>query len=187
MSTNNLKKHYLEKVLPQLKKKFGAKSAFAVPRLLKIVVNMGLGEASDDKKVIEENLPLLASITGQKPKVTKARLSISGFSLREGSPIGLMVTLRKEKMWSFLEKLIKIVLPRLRDFQGVSRKSFDGRGNYTLGVRELIVFPEVDYDQVSKVRGFEITIVTSADDNKQALMLLEALGLPFEKEIKKNG
>jgi large subunit ribosomal protein L5 len=181
MSTNALAKFYQKKVVPKLLQKLGLKSRLAVPRLVKIVVNFGLGEAVEDKKVIEKAKPIVASLTGQKPKETRAKAAISGFKLRQGVTIGLMVTLRGEKMFDFLEKLTKIVLPRLRDFQGVSRRSFDGHGNYTLGLQEQIVFPEVDYEKIDKTRGLEITLVTSTDSDRQAQILLEELGLPFEK------
>ncbi|MBN1262961.1 MAG: 50S ribosomal protein L5 [Candidatus Pacebacteria bacterium] len=182
MSTNNLRKYYQEKVVGSLVKKLGLTNPLAAPRIEKIVVNVGLGEAVADKTVIEKVALILTLITGQKPKVTKARVSISTFKLREGMPIGLMVTLRRERMFDFLEKLIRIVLPRLRDFQGLSFKGFDGRGNYSLGLKEQITFPEADYDKIDKVRGLEITLVTSAGSDDKARLLFEELGMPFEKK-----
>ena len=154
----------------------------AKPKVEKIVVNIGLGEAASDKKVIEAASRDLAAITGQKPKVTRARVSIAGFKLRKGDPIGLVVTLRGKRMNDFFQKLVKIVLPRLRDFQGVSLKSFDGHGNYSLGIPEQIVFPEVDYEKIDKVRGLEITIVTNTDSDEEAKKLLASMEMPFEKK-----
>jgi len=181
---SDLKKTYQQKIVPRLLKELNLKNPWAVPRIEKVVINVGLGEAVADKGVIEKVAEVLKAITGQKPKITKARLSVSGFKLREGSPIGLAVTLRQDRMFHFLEKLFKIVFPRLRDFQGLSPKSFDGRGNYTLGLPEQTIFPEVDYDKIDKIRGLEITIVTSAESDEKAKLLLEKLGMPFEKELK---
>ena len=147
-----------------------------------MVINLGIGEGATDKSVIEKASQDLAVITGQRPKIAKARVSVAGFKLREGDPIGLVVTLRGERMYNFLEKLFKIVLPRMRDFQGLSIKSFDGRGNYNLGILEYTVFPEIDYSKVEKVRGFQITVVTNAGDDQRAKRLLELLGMPFMKE-----
>lgn len=182
MSSNNLKVKYQKEIAPQLTKDFGLNNPLAAPKLEKIVINIGLSETLDDKKVLEAASEDLAVITGQKPKITRARQSIAGFKLRKGQPIGLMVTLRGQRMYDFLEKLVKVVLPRLRDFQGVSLESFDGQGNYSLGLPEQIVFPEIDYAKVDKVRGLEITIVTNAQIDEKAKRLLELLGLPFEKE-----
>jgi large subunit ribosomal protein L5 len=182
MSNVNLKEKYQKTISPRLAKEMGLKNILAVPQLEKIVVNIGLKEAMDDKKVIEAASNDLAVITGQRPKITKARRSIAGFKLRAGQPIGLAVTLRGQRMYDFLEKLIKVVLPRLRDFQGVSLAGFDGRGNYSLGIPEQIVFPEIDHAKVDKVRGLEITLVTRAKTNDEAKKLLALLGLPFEKE-----
>jgi large subunit ribosomal protein L5 len=178
---SELAKKYQEEVVPELMDKLGFDNPWAVPRLVKVVVNIGLGEAIDDSKIIKNVSSALVSITGQQPKVTRARQAISGFKLRKGAPIGLMVTLRGKRMHFFLERLFRIVLPRLRDFQGVPLKSFDGRGNYTLGLPEQTVFPEVDYEKIDKVRGLEVTIVTTANSDKQAKALLSSLGMPFEK------
>jgi large subunit ribosomal protein L5 len=176
-----LKKNYIEKIKPQLKKEFGIKNIMAIPELKKIVVNMGIGEAIKDKKIVEEFESQLAIITGQKPRFNKARKAVSGFTLRQGQIIGLSVTLRGKRMYDFYEKLVSIVLPRLRDFQGVSLKSFDGQGNYSLGILEQTVFSEIDYSKINKVKGLEITFVTSTKDNMQAKRLLELLGMPFAK------
>jgi large subunit ribosomal protein L5 len=178
---SDLKKTYQQKIVPRLLKELNLKNPWAVPKIEKVVINVGLGEAVTDKGVIEKVAEVLKAITGQKPKTTKARLSVSGFKLRKGSPIGLAVTLRQDRMFHFLEKLFKIVLPRLRDFQGLSPKSFDGKGNYTLGLPEQTIFPEVDYDKIDKIRGLEITIVTSAESDEKAKLLLEKLGMPFER------
>ena len=177
----NLEERYQKEIKAKLVKEFKLKSILAVPRVEKVVVNMGIGEATEDKKIIEKASADLQAITGQKPKLAKARLSIAGFKLREGNVIGLVVNLRGERMYIFLEKLFKIVLPRLRDFKGVSLKGFDGQGNYNLGIREQIVFPEVDYAKIDKVRGLQITFVTNAGDDGKAKRLLVELGMPFEK------
>lgn len=181
-----LQEVYRQKIVPQLQKEFELNNSLAVPRVVKVVINVGIKEAAKDKGVLQKGINYLAQIAGQKPKVTRARLSIAGFQLREGSPVGLTVILRKQRMYEFLDKLLTIVLPRVRDFQGVKRGAFDGSGNYTLGLREQIVFPEVDYDKIDRVRGLEITLVTNTDDDKQAKRLLELLGMPFEKK-EKNG
>ena len=186
MPGGDLKKEYQEKIVPRLAKEFGLKNPLAVPKVEKIVVNIGLGEAVEDKKVIASASQDLATITGQKPRVAKARVAISGFKLRKGQAIGVSVTLRGQRMYDFLEKLFKIVLPRTRDFQGLSDQSFDGRGNYSLGVAEQIVFPEIDYAKVDKVRGLQITIVTNAQSNKRAKKLLVELGAPFKGKDGKN-
>jgi large subunit ribosomal protein L5 len=153
-----------------------------VPRITKVVINIGMGEANENPKAMDAAVKDLGAITGQKPIITKARKSIANFKLREGRAIGTAVTLRGEKMWAFLDRLMNIVLPRVRDFRGVSAESFDGRGNYTLGLREQIIFPEIEYDKVDKVRGMEITIVTTAPTDEQAAALLQMLGMPFRKE-----
>ena len=177
----NLKQKYQQKIIPQLAKELGLKNRLAAPKVVKVVVNMGVGEGASEKGSIEKPSQDLAVITGQKPKITKARASVAGFRLRAGAPIGLAATLRSKRMYDFLEKLFKIVLPRLRDFQGLPVGSFDGRGNYSLGISEYTVFPEIDYSKVEKVRGLEITIVTNAGDDQKAKRLLELLGMPFEK------
>jgi len=171
---------YKDSVVPELVKKFGYTSVMQVPRLEKITLNMGLGEALADKKVLESATSDMQSIAGQKPVVTKARKSVAGFKIREGYPIGAKVTLRGERMWDFLERLISIALPRVRDFRGLNPKSFDGRGNYSMGVREQIIFPEIDYDKVDKIRGLDITITTSAKSNEEGHALLAAFGYPFK-------
>jgi large subunit ribosomal protein L5 len=181
MQTVSLKEHYKEKVVDELIKRHGYKNVMAVPRLEKITLNMGLGEAREDTKVLERAGRELAQIALQRPVVTKARKSVSNFKIRAGMPIGLMVTLRGDRMWVFLEKLIGIALPRVRDFRGVSANSFDGRGNYSLGVREQLVFPEISFDQVDGVRGMDISIVTTAKTDEEARSLLELLGMPFRK------
>ncbi|MCS7246323.1 MAG: 50S ribosomal protein L5 [Thermomicrobium sp.] len=174
-----LKRLYREVVVPRLMQEFGYPHRFAVPRIEKIVLNIGLGEAVSNPKAIDHALNDLAAISGQRPVVTRARKSIAAFRLRKGMPIGVMVTLRGNRMWDFLDRLIAIALPRIRDFRGVSTRSFDGRGNYTLGLREQLVFPEVDYDKIDKVRGLEVSIVTTARTDAEARRLLELLGMPF--------
>lgn len=171
---------YKDSVVPELVKKFGYTSVMQVPRLEKITLNMGLGEALADKKVIEAATGDMQAIAGQKPVVTRARKSVAGFKIREGYPIGAKVTLRGERMWDFLERLITIALPRVRDFRGLNPKSFDGRGNYSMGVREQIIFPEIDFDKVDKVRGLDITITTSAASNEEGHALLAAFNFPFK-------
>lgn len=182
---SEFKQKYQQKIAPSLAKEFGLKNILSVPKVVKVVINMGLGEGAQDKSVIENASQELAVITGQKPRVARARQSIAGFKLREGDPIGLMVTLRGKRMYDFLEKLFKIVFPRVRDFRGVPLKSFDGQGNYSLGLAEQIVFPEIDYGKVAKSRGLEITVVTNAKDDQKAKKLLELLGMPFEKETER--
>jgi len=179
---SNLRKKYQQEIVPKLTKEFGLKNILSTPKIEKVVVNIGIGEAAQDKNLLDLTTQYLATITGQRPKITRARKAIAGFKLKTGDPIGLMVTLRGERMYDFLEKLFKIVLPRLRDFQGVSLKSFDGRGNYNLGLSELTVFPEVEYGKISRVWGLEITIVTNAGGDEKAKRLLEELGMPFEKQ-----
>lgn len=171
---------YKDSVVPELMKKFGYTSVMQVPRLEKITLNMGLGEALADKKVLEAATSDMQAIAGQKPVVTRARKSVAGFKIREGYPIGAKVTLRGERMWDFLERLITIALPRVRDFRGLNPKSFDGRGNYSMGVREQIIFPEIDFDKVDKVRGLDITITTSAASNEEGHALLAAFNFPFK-------
>ena len=171
---------YKEKVVGELTEKFGYKSPMEVPRLLKITLNMGLSEAVADKKIIEHAVGDLTKIAGQKPVVTKARKAIAGFKIREGYPIGCMVTLRGARMYEFLDRLIAVALPRIRDFRGINSKGFDGRGNYTLGITEQIIFPEIDIDKVSKVRGMDITFVTTATTDEEAMELLKEFGVPFK-------
>ena len=179
---NIMRQKYQTEVAPALQKALGLENVMEIPRIKKVVVNIGLGEAIDNPKALDAAVVDLTAITGQKPVVTKARKSIANFKLREGKAIGTSVVLRGEKMWAFLDRLMNIVLPRVRDFRGVSAESFDGRGNYTLGLREQIIFPEIEYDKVDKVRGMEITIVTSAPTDDQAAALLQMLGMPFRKE-----
>ncbi len=174
-----LQDQYNKDVVPKLKEKFRYRNVMQVPRLSKVVVNMGLGDAIENVKVIETAAAEIGIITGQKPVVTKARKSIANFKLREGVPIGVMVTLRRDRMYHFLDKLMSIALPRVRDFKGVSPKGFDGRGNYTLGVKEQILFPEVNYDKIEKIRGMNITIVTTARTDEEGLELLRLMGMPF--------
>ena len=170
---------YKEECVPAMMQEFRYKSPMQVPRLEKIVVNMGLGEASQNIKILDSASVELAAITGQKPVITRARKSIAAFKLREGMPIGCMVTLRRERMFEFLDRLVNVALPRVRDFRGVSDKAFDGRGNYTLGIKEQIIFPEIDYDKIDKIKGMNITIVTSAKSDEEARFLLRRLGMPF--------
>ncbi len=179
MST--FKELYKNEIADSLMKKFNYKSKMEVPKLEKIVINMGVGEAAHDSKFIEAAVKDLELIAGQKPVVTKARKSIAGFKLREGQTIGAKVTLRGENMYNFMEKLVKIALPRVRDFRGISKTAFDGKGNYTLGVKEQIIFPEVEYDQILKIRGMDIVFVTTAKSNEEALELLNGFGMPFRK------
>lgn len=178
---SNIQKLYRDSVKTQLMTEHGYKSIMQVPTLDKIVINMGLGEAAQNSKLIEEAVEELKVISGQKPIVTIAKNSIAGFKLREEQPIGCKVTLRGEQMYNFLDKLVMVALPRVRDFQGISHKSFDGRGNYTLGITEQIIFPEIDYDKVNKIKGMDITFVTTANSNEEGLSLLTKLGMPFTK------
>jgi large subunit ribosomal protein L5 len=176
-----LKEKYLTEVVPQLKTTLGYTNVMQLPELEKIVLNIGLGEAIQDSKALEAAEKDLSTISGQRPVITKAKKSIAPFKLRAGMPIGMMVTLRGKRMYDFFDKLVNIVLPRFRDFRGVSRDSFDGRGNYSLGIKEQIVFPEIDYDKIDKVRGFEVTIVTTAKNDDEARTLLEIMGMPFRR------
>ena len=173
--------YYRDQVVNELKNKFGYKSVMQVPRIEKITLNMGVGEALTDKKLLDNAVADLAAISGQKPLVTKARKSVAGFKIRQGYPIGCKVTLRGKRMWEFLERLITIAVPRIRDFRGLSAKSFDGRGNYSMGVREQIIFPEIDYDKVDRVRGLDITITTTAKNDEEGRALLAAFNFPFRK------
>lgn len=178
---NRLEQKYKEEAVPNLTKKFNYTSVMQVPHIDKVVINIGVGEAIANPKVLEEAVAELATITGQKPMITKAKKSIANFKLREGMPIGCKVTLRSDKMYDFLDKLMNISLPRVRDFRGVPKTSFDGRGNYTLGIKEQIIFPEINYDKVTKVRGMDIVIVTTANTNEEAAALLTEMGMPFKK------
>jgi len=179
---NVMKERYIKEISPALMKSLDLTNVMQVPRIKKVVINIGMGEAMDNPKALDAAVLDLSTITGQKPVITKARKSIANFKLREGRAIGTAVTLRGDKMWAFLDRLMNIVLPRVRDFRGVSAESFDGRGNYTLGLREQIIFPEIEYDKVDKVRGMEITIVTTAPSDDQAAALLQMLGMPFRKD-----
>jgi large subunit ribosomal protein L5 len=176
-----LKERYEKEVAPVLMKEFNFGNRMQVPKLEKIVVNVGVGEALESAKALDATVEEVRTITGQQPVVTKARKSIANFKLREGSSVGVKVTLRGLRMWSFLDRLLNVALPRTRDFRGVSPDSFDGRGNYTLGVREQLIFPEISYDDIDKIRGFEVTIVTTAPDDEQGRRLLQLLGMPFGK------
>ena len=175
----NLKTKYQEEVAPALQKQFNYRNVMMIPRLEKIVVNVGLGEAVQNAKALDAAVADIAAITGQRPIITRAKKSISTFKIRTGMPIGCKVTLRGERMWDFLEKLIYVALPRVRDFRGVSPKSFDGRGNYALGLKEQLLFPEIDYDKVDKIRGMDVIIVTTAKTDEEAKALLKGLGMPF--------
>jgi large subunit ribosomal protein L5 len=174
-----LEQKYREEIVLSLMKRLVYKNPMAVPKLSKIIVNMGLGEAVADSKVLDRAVEELGAITGQKPVITKARKSIAGFKLRAGMPIGCMVTLRKQRMYEFLDRLINVALPRVRDFKGVSPKAFDGRGNYSLGIREQIIFPEINYDKVDKLRGLSVSVVTTAKTDEEGYQLLKELGMPF--------
>lgn len=175
----NFKQHYRNEVVPRLMKEFGYASVMQVPRITKITVNMGVGEAVGDKKILDNAIGDLAAITGQKPVSTKARKSIAGFKIREGWPVGCKVTLRRERMYEFLERLICIAMPRIRDFRGISARSFDGRGNFSMGVSEQIIFPEIDYDKIDALRGMDIAISTTARTDDEARALLRAFNFPF--------
>ncbi|GGE20859.1 50S ribosomal protein L5 [Marinithermofilum abyssi] len=177
-----IKEKYKDEITPALMKKFEYKSPMQVPKIEKIVINMGVGEAVQNPKALDGAVEDLTLISGQKPVITRAKKSIAGFKLREGMPIGCKVTLRGERMYHFLDKLINVALPRVRDFRGVSPKSFDGRGNYTLGLKEQLVFPEIEYDKVDKVRGMDIIIVTTANTDEEARELLTQMGMPFRKQ-----
>ncbi|MBS4201560.1 50S ribosomal protein L5 [Bacillus sp. FJAT-49732] len=178
---SRLKEKYQKEVTSALMSKFNYKSIMEVPKIEKIVINMGVGDAVQNAKVLDNAVEELSLITGQKPVVTRAKNSIAGFRLREGMPIGAKVTLRGERMYEFFDKLVSVSLPRVRDFRGISKKAFDGRGNYTLGIKEQLIFPEIDYDKVSKVRGMDIVIVTTANTDEEARELLTAFGMPFQK------
>ncbi len=180
--TPRLKEMYRQTLVPRLMETFGYSNPMQVPRIEKIVVNIGLGEALQNPRALDAAASDLATITGQKPVVTRAKRSIAQFKVRQGNPIGVMVTLRGDRAWEFLDRLINLALPQIRDFRGVSTSSFDGRGNYTLGLREQIVFPEIDYDRIDRVRGMEVTIVTTARSDEEGRQLLEMLGMPFRRQ-----
>ncbi len=180
MAVPTLKKQYREEIVPKLQEEFGYKSVMQVPRLLKICINQGLGDATQDKKLIEKGVEELSLIAGQKAVPTIAKKSVSNFKLREGMPIGCRVTLRNDKMYEFMERLITVALPRVRDFRGIKDKSFDGRGNYSLGITEQLIFPEINIDKISGIRGMDITFVTSAKTDKEGYALLKAFGMPFK-------
>jgi large subunit ribosomal protein L5 len=181
MTMARLQQHYQKQVVQQLMKQFGFKSSMEVPRITKITLNMGVGEATADRKIIDNAVRDMTAITGQKPVVTKARISVAGFKVRENWPVGCKVTLRRERMWEFLDRLINIALPRIRDFRGVSPRAFDGQGNYNMGISEQIVFPEIDYDKIDALRGMDISITTTAKTDEQGRALLEAFNFPFRK------
>ncbi|HSR49062.1 MAG TPA: 50S ribosomal protein L5 [Anaerolineales bacterium] len=176
-----LQERYRKEIAPALQKEIGVSSKMQVPRLKKIVVNVGVGEALENAKALDSAVEDITVITGQRPVITRARKSISNFKLREGRSIGLKATLRGERMWSFFDRLVNVALPRTRDFRGVSAHAFDGRGNYTLGIREQLIFPEIVYDKIDKIRGFEVTLVTTAPDDEQGRRLLQMLGMPFRR------
>ncbi|MEL6456967.1 MAG: 50S ribosomal protein L5 [Cyanobacteria bacterium J06621_15] len=177
-----LKSKYLETIVPNLMKQFEYTNIHQVPKVTKVTVNRGLGEASQNAKALEASLSEIALITGQKPVVTRAKKAIAGFKIREGMPVGVMVTLRSSKMYDFLDRLINLSLPRIRDFRGISPKSFDGRGNYTLGVREQLIFPEVEYDKIDQIRGMDISIITTARNDEEGRALLKEMGMPFREQ-----
>ena len=177
-----LKQRYLDEVRPQLMERFGYGSVMQAPRIAKVTVNMGVGDAKQDARMLEAATEQLATIAGQRPAVRRARKSIAAFKLREGMPVGVAVTLRGERAYEFLDRLMSVAIPRIRDFRGLKRTSFDGRGNYSLGVREQIIFPEIDYDAIDQVRGLDITITTTAETDDEARALLELLGMPFVRE-----
>lgn len=176
-----LKTFYTDKVVPKLMEQFEYSNIHQVPKLVKVTVNRGLGEASQNAKALEASVSELGTITGQRPVVTRAKKAIAGFKIRQGMPVGAMVTLRSERMYAFLNRLINLTLPRIRDFRGVSGKSFDGRGNYTLGLREQLIFPEIEYDRIDQIRGMDVTIVTTANTDEEGRALLKELGMPFRE------
>lgn len=184
---SRLKQKYHQVIVPKLKKEFGCKADLAVPRMIKVVINIGIGEISRDETALKKTITYFTALAGQKPALRTAKKSIAEFKTRIGSPVGLVVTLRGDRAYDFLDRFFSLTLPRVRDFRGVSRKSFDGQGNYTLGLQEQIIFPEVEYDKIDKIRGMEITIVTNSQSQEKALRLLQELGMPFEKEEVLNG
>lgn len=182
MANINLKTRYKEEIIPKLKEKFGYTNPYEVPKLEKIIINMGMGEASQNVKILDAGVKELTAIVGQKPVVTRAKKSIATFKIRTGMPVGAMVTLRGQRMYDFYQKLVCVALPRIRDFRGVSPKSFDGRGNYALGIKEQIIFPEIHYDDIDAVRGMNVCIITTARTDEEARELLDQLGMPFKKQ-----
>lgn len=182
MPQPRLKQIYQDTIAPKLKEEFGYTNVHQIPKVVKVKINRGLGEASQNAKALESSVAEIAQIAGQKPVITRAKKAIAGFKIRQGMPVGIAVTLRAERMYAFLDRLMNLALPRIRDFRGVSPKSFDGRGNYTLGLREQIVFPEIDYDKIDQIRGMDITIVTTANTDEEARALLREMGMPFRKE-----
>lgn len=179
--TQKLKTRYQEQIVPKLMEEFKYDNIHQVPKLVKITINRGLGEAATNAKALESSLTEIATIAGQKPVVTRAKQAIAGFKIRKGMPVGIMVTLRGDRMYAFIERLINLALPRIRDFRGISPKSFDGRGNYTLGVREQLIFPEVDYDSIDQIRGMDISIITTAKTDEEGRALLREMGMPFQQ------
>ena len=182
MAKARLKQRYQDEILPALIQRFGYSTPMQAPRIVKVTVNMGVGDAKQDSRVLEAATDQLATITGQRPNVRRARKSIAQFKVRDGMPVGVAVTLRGERSYEFLDRLMSIAIPRIRDFRGLNPRSFDGRGNYSLGVREQIIFPEIDYDEIDQVRGMDITITTSAQSDEESFALLEALGMPFARD-----
>jgi large subunit ribosomal protein L5 len=182
MAHARLKTRYLEEIRPSLVQRFGYTTPMQAPKIVKVTVNMGVGDAKQDSKMLEAATEQLATITGQKPNVRRARKSIAQFKVREGMPVGVAVTLRGERSYEFLDRLMSVAIPRIRDFRGLNPRAFDGRGNYSMGVREQIIFPEVDYDEIDQVRGLDITITTTASSDEEAFALLEAIGMPFARE-----
>ena len=174
-----IKTHYQEKIVPKLTEQFGYTNLHQVPKLVKVTLNRGLGEAAQNAKALEASLVEIGVITGQKPVVTRAKKAIAGFKLRQGMPVGIMVTLRADRMYAFLDRFINLALPRIRDFRGISPKSFDGRGNYTLGIREQLIFPEIEYDSIDQIRGMDISIITTANTDEEGRALLKEFGMPF--------
>ncbi|NJN72859.1 MAG: 50S ribosomal protein L5 [Limnothrix sp. RL_2_0] len=179
--SQRLKTLYRNDIVPKLTEQFGYKNIHEVPKVIKISVNRGLGEAASNAKAMESSLVELSTITGQRPVITRAKKAIAGFKIRQGMPVGVMVTLRSEKMYAFLDRLISLALPRIRDFRGISPKSFDGRGNYSLGIREQLIFPEIDYDSIDQIRGMDVSIITTAKTDEEGRALLKAMGMPFRE------
>jgi len=180
--TQRLKTTYFDTIAPQLQKEFSYSNVHEIPKVVKVTVNRGLGEASQNAKALELSVQEIATITGQKPVVTRAKKAIAGFKVRQGMPVGVMVTLRGERMYAFLDRLINVALPRIRDFRGISPRSFDGRGNYNLGLREQILFPEIEYDNIDQIRGMDIAIITTAKTDEEGRALLKAMGMPFREQ-----